>query len=47
MENLRIIIGIALAFLIVVAIVGYFVRKAAGKRTPTDSGGGRRDRRTR
>lgn len=47
MDNLRIIIGLGLAFLIVVAVVGYFIRKAAGKRTPTDSGGGRKDRRTR
>lgn len=40
--DFRAIVGLALAFAIVVGAVGYFVRQAAGERPRTDSGGGRR-----
>lgn len=32
MEDLRAIIGLALAFIIIVGAVGYFIRKGAGLR---------------
>lgn len=47
MENIRIILGIALAFLVLVAVVGYVVRRGAGERSRSDPGGDKKDRRVR
>lgn len=41
-ETLRVVIGIALAFIVVVGAVGYVVHKFAGDRIRTGTGGGSR-----